>query len=190
MGAARALFLERGYAGTTVDTISDRADVPPATLYRLFASKLGFLKAVLDESIAGDDAAVPLPDRPRIQALFATTDPRVQLTGFAGLTRDINSRAAPVYQILVSAAAADLDAAALLEEYTRQRHEGQRQIARSLSRRGALRAELRQRDAEDIIHALMSPEIYRLLVIDRGWTPKRYAEWLSRTLIDQLLAPA
>jgi hypothetical protein len=82
------------------------------------------------------------------------------------------------------------DAAALLDEYTRQRHEGQRQIARSLSRRGALRAELRQRNAEDIIHALMSPEIYRLLVLGRGWTPKRYAEWLGRTLVAQLLVPA
>jgi AcrR family transcriptional regulator len=187
--AARALFLERGYAGATVEAISDRSDVPPATVYRLFASKLGILKAVLDVSIAGDDAAVPVPDRPRVQALFATADPSEQLTGFVGFTRDINSRAAPVYQILVSAAAADSDAAALLAELTRQRHEGQRQIARSLARRGALRADLRQRDAEDLIHALMSPEIYRLLVVDRGWTPARYAAWLSGTLVDQLLEP-
>jgi AcrR family transcriptional regulator len=187
VGAARALFLERGYAGTTVDAISDRSDVPPATVYRLFSSKLGILKAVLDVSIAGDDAAVPVPDRPQVQALFTTHDPHEQLAGFVGVTRDINSRAAPVYQILVSAAAADADAAALLAELTRQRHEGQRQIARSLARSGALRAPLRQRDAEDLIHALMSPEIYRLLVVDRGWTPERYAAWLSRTLIDQLL---
>ena len=188
--AARALFLERGYAATTVDAISDSSDVPPATVYRLFSSKLGILKAVLDVSIAGDDAAVAVPDRPRVQELFATDDPRAQLTGFVEFTRDINTRAAPVYQILVSAAAADPDAAALLGEITRQRHEGQRQIARSLARRGALRPELRQRDAEDLIHALMSPEIYRLLVVDRGWTSTRYAEWLSSTLISQLLATA
>jgi AcrR family transcriptional regulator len=187
--AARALFLERGYAGTTIEAISDRSDVPPATVYRLFSSKLGILKAVLDVSIAGDDAAVPIQDRPPARALFTTADPREQLSGFAGITRDINSRAAPVYQILASAAEADSQAAELLAEYTRQRHEGQRRIARSLARNGALRAKLRQREAEDIIHALMSPEIYRLLVIERGWAPVRYAEWLSRTLIDQLLDP-
>jgi AcrR family transcriptional regulator len=36
--AARALFLERGYAATTIEAISDRSDVPPATVYRLFSS--------------------------------------------------------------------------------------------------------------------------------------------------------
>jgi hypothetical protein len=46
--------------------------------------------------------------------------------------------------------------------------------ARSLARAHALRPELRERDAADVIHALMSPEVYRLLVGDRGWTPERY----------------
>ena len=74
--AARALFLERGYAGTTIETISDRSDVPPGTVYRLFSSKLGILKAMLDASIAGDDEAVALEDRPHIRALLADQDPR------------------------------------------------------------------------------------------------------------------
>ena len=43
---------------------------------------------------------------------------------------------------------------------------------------GALRPKLRERDAADIIHALMSPEVYRLLVGDRGWPPERYEQWL------------
>src|SRR5262249_26344259 len=38
--AARALFLQRGYAATTIEAISDASDVPPATVYRLFSSKL------------------------------------------------------------------------------------------------------------------------------------------------------
>jgi AcrR family transcriptional regulator len=185
--AARALFVERGYAGTTIQAISDRADVPPATVYRLFASKPGILKALLDILIAGDDADVPVQDRAQVRAAFTTVDPREQLSGFARITADINARAAPVYGILVSAAEADPDAAALLAEYARQRHEGQRQIARALARSGVLRANLRTREAEDIVHALMSPELYRLLVVDRGWAPKRYAEWLGATLIDQLL---
>jgi AcrR family transcriptional regulator len=185
--AARSLFGERGYGGTTIEAISERADVPPATVYRLFASKLGILKALLDVSIAGDDAAVAVPDRPAVQAMFNADDPREQLSGLVGLTRDINSRAAPLYEILTSAARADPDAAALLAEYSRQRHEGQRRVARSLARRGALRTNLKPREAEDIIHALMSPELYRLLVVERGWTTARYADWLRATLIEQLL---
>ena len=52
--AARALFLERGYSATTIEAISERSDVPPATVYRLFSSKLGILKSLVDTSIAGD----------------------------------------------------------------------------------------------------------------------------------------
>jgi hypothetical protein len=46
------------------------------------------------------------------------------------------------------------------------------------------------RDADDIIHVLTSPEVYRLLVCDRGWPPERYEQWLKDILIDQLLPPA
>jgi hypothetical protein len=53
-----------------------------------------------------------------------------------------------------------------------------------------LRPELRERDAADIIHALMSPEMYRLVVIDRGWKVERYEQWLTTMLVDQLLPPA
>ncbi len=187
--AARALFLERGYAATTIGAISNSSDVPPATLYRLFSSKLGILKALLDMSIAGDEEAVPVQDRPNVRVLFADPDPRSQLSGFAGITAVIMSRAEPVYRILVSAAGSDPDAAALLAEQARQRDQGQEQIARSLARTGALRPGLRERDAADIIHALMSPEVYRLLVRDRGWDPDQYRQWLTTTLIGQLLPP-
>ena len=187
--AARALFLERGYAATTIEAISDVSDVPPATLYRLFSSKLGILKALLDISVAGDDLAVAVGDRADAQALFADPDPRNQLSGFAGISCGILSRAEPVHRILASAAATDPAAATLLDEYKRQRQEGQGQIARSLARAGVLRPGLRERDAADIIHALMSPELYRLLVRDRGWPAERYRRWLEDLLIGQLLPP-
>ena len=99
----------------------------------------------------------------------------------------MNSRTAPIYRILVSAANSDPDAAALLDELTRQRQQGQGLIASALARARALRPKLRARDAGDIIHALMSPEVYGLLVIDRGWKPQRYERWLTETLVDQLL---
>src|SRR3954453_14008352 len=76
VAAARALFLERGYAATTIEAISERADVPTPTVYRLFASQLGILKALLDESIAGDDQAVAVPERPDVAAVFAARDPK------------------------------------------------------------------------------------------------------------------
>ena len=187
--AARALFLERGYGATTVDAISERADVPPATVYRLFASKHGILKALLDVSIVGDHDDVPMAQRPQVQALADHPDPRAQLAGFVAVTVRVNDRIAPLYRILVSAAGTDPEAAALLDELTGQRQRGQRMIAGALARSGALRPGLRERDAADVVHALMSPELYQLLVVDRGWTSDRYEQWLVRVVGDELLTP-
>ncbi len=187
VAGARELFLERGYGGTTIEAISERADVPAPTVYRLFSSKHGILKALVDVSIVGDDQQVPMADRPAVRSLLESPDPAQQLAGFVAISAEINERVAPLYGILVGAAATDLDAAALLEELTRQRQQGQRAIARSLARNGALGAALRERDAADLIHAFLSPELYRLLVVDRGWSAKRYTGWLEATLAAQLL---
>ena len=187
--AARSLFLERGYGATTVEAISELADVPPATVYRLFSSKHGILKGLLDVSIVGDDENVAMADRPQVRTLLGEGDPREQLAGFVAISAQVNARVAPVYRILVSAAGTDVDAAALLDVLTRQRQRGQRVIARALARAGALRPELRERDAADIIHAVLSPELYRLLVVDRGWRTDRYQSWLTGLLAEQLLQP-
>ena len=184
--AARTLFAERGYAATTIEAIGERADTPQATIYRLFGSKLGILKAVIDVAIVGDDESIAMADRPHVRELIADPDPHNQLAGFATLLRDLMARTAPVHRLLADAARSDGDAAALLDEIARQRHDGQRRVARSLARSGALRSELRERDAADIIHALASPEVYGLLV-DRGWSGERYEKWMAAILVDQLL---
>lgn len=187
--AARGSFLELGYGATTIDTISAAAGVPPATVYRLFSSKLGILKALLDTSIAGDHDEVPVAVRPHVRALLEHPDPRSQLAGFVQIASDINARVGLIYRVLVAAASSDRGAAALFDEVSRQRQEGQRNIARSLAGRGGLRTGLSERDAADIIHALLSPELYGLLIFDRGWKPKRYEHWLTATLVAQLLEP-
>ena len=164
--AARTLFLERGYAGTTIDAISDRSDVPPATVYRLFSSKLGILKALLDVSIAGDDEPMPVDDRPHVRVRFLRTRPDgASSPGLAGLTPSINVQ----------------DRARLPDPRERR---GLRSRRRGAARRADATAtpgpvpdrdvpwlapapcgrSCAQREAADIIHALMSPELYRLLV--------------------------
>ena len=188
LDAAGTLFRERGYGATTIEAISRASDVPQATVYRLFSSKQGILKALVDASIAGDDEPVALTERPPVRSLLSVPDPRDQLAGLAAVSVDINTRTAPIYGILTSAAGSDQEASALLDDLTQQRQQGQGGVATSLARSGALRPGLRARDAADIIHALASPELYRLLVIDRQWTTNRYEGWLAGTLAEQLLS--
>ena len=187
---ARTLFIERGYAATTIEAISESSGTPQATVYRLFGSKLGILTALLDNAAAGDDEAVAMGDRPGVRDLLAHQDPHEQLAGFARLSREVMARLAPIQRILLAAAGSDPQAAALLAEHTRQRQVGQARVAHALATTGALRAGVTERDAADVIHALMSPEVYLLLTTDRGWSPDRYQTWLADTLTQQLVDSA
>jgi AcrR family transcriptional regulator len=186
--AAGKLFAERGYSATTIEAISERSDTPQATIYRLFGSKLAILKAVIDIAIVGDDDPVAMADRPQVRELLAEPDPESRVAGFAALLRELMGRAAPVHRLLADAARSEPDAASLLADIARQRQDGQRRLARSLARSGSLRPGLREHDAADIIHALASPEVYGLLVLDRGWTGERYESWMGSILRDQLLS--
>jgi AcrR family transcriptional regulator len=49
--AARQVFLERGYAGATVDAIADEAGFSKGVVYSQFAGKSDLLLALLDERI-------------------------------------------------------------------------------------------------------------------------------------------
>ncbi len=185
--AARTLFLEHGYGATTIEGISRASEVSQATVYRLFASKQGILKALVDTSVAGDDEPIPVAERTHVRALLAEPRPEDSLAQLAAVCVEINTRTAPIYRILVSAASSDTDAAATLDELTRQRQQGQGRVATALARARVLRPGLSANDAGDIIHALASPELYHLLVIDRAWSAARFQQWLATALAGQLL---
>jgi AcrR family transcriptional regulator len=192
LDTAKSLFLERGYAATTFEAISASSGVPSATVYRLFSSKLRLLQALfsaaLPEGVVGADGEpASVPDHPQLSALLAEPDPRVQVATFAGIAREILSRVSQVYPILLTAAGSDRQAAELLAAYTRTRQQGQGHISRCLAGSRSLRPGLSERDAADIVYALASPEVYRLLVTDRGWSPLEYEQWLAAALTGQLL---
>jgi TetR/AcrR family transcriptional repressor of mexJK operon len=58
LDAASALFLERGIAGTTMDSVAERACVSKMTVYRHFRDKASLLSAVFERNIK----AIRLPD--------------------------------------------------------------------------------------------------------------------------------
>lgn len=185
--AARTLFLQRGYPATTVEAIGATADVPLATVYRLFGSKRGILSAVLDVSFVGDDEPVALHDRPLARAAASESDPRRLLAGFARLCREVLDRSGPLQHVVRSAAVVDTEVADLLETTNRQRLTGQARVVRALSTRGWLVEGIGESDALDIIYTLMSPEVHRILTAERGWSADRYERWLADTLSATLL---
>ncbi|HEX3974842.1 MAG TPA: hypothetical protein VHW96_01190 [Solirubrobacteraceae bacterium] len=64
------------------------------------------------------------------------------------------------------------------------------EFAGLLHERGALRAGLSRAEARDVLWTLNSPELYQLLVVERGWSARRYGRWVAQQLAAGLLGEA
>jgi AcrR family transcriptional regulator len=179
---AKALFIERGYPATTLEAVANVADTSLPTLYRLFTSKRVLLKAVLDNSFGGDDQPVAFGDRPEVKAARSQPDPVALIGAFARIARNFMERSSAIMHVLATAAQVDPEVAELLTEIRRQRHEGQSRIVAALSDLDALDPQLEFPQAVDITYVALSPDVHRILTVERGWTADQYEQWIARSL--------
>ena len=184
---ARRLFLEHSYARTTIADVAREAGVSPETIYKAFGSKRALLDAAITSSVRGDTEATPLRGRPVIDAIRAERDPRRQVEMYGDLLAEINPRLAPLVRVLREAASSDPDVAAALSEGNANRLEGMSEFASVLADRGALRHGVSEQHAADVLWALNSPELYELLVVERGWSSRAYARWVTSQMTAALL---
>ncbi len=185
--AAERCFAQRGYAGTTVETIAGAAQVAVDTVFAGFGSKRGLLQALMDLRAGGDEEPIAMLSRPGPQAVRQEADQRRQLELFgAGISAAIE-RTRPVADVMSSAAAVDSDIASLRARFQEQRYRNQQEVASWVAANGPLRHGITAQDAGDIIWTLTSPEVHRLLRVDRRWSPGRYSAWLIETLVRTLL---
>lgn len=185
--AARGLFLERGYAGTSIEAIAEQANVAPETIYATFKNKRNVLSFLFDISIGGDDEDVRLLDRPDPQAVLNETDQHRQLTLFARDITKILHRAAPIFEILRIAAKTEPEIAELVQRLLRERMANMNMVVKKVAANGPLREGLNRTGATELMWAMTSPELYLLLSRDRGWSDEEYTRWLTDTLIRLVL---
>jgi AcrR family transcriptional regulator len=187
--AAQALFLERGYAATTMAEIARAAGVVVETVYRSFGSKASLFGAVVEAALAGgfERSEVAVEDRPAIAAMIAESDPRRQVAMYAATQPGIHRRAGPLLRAVRDAAAIDAEVARVWAELEDQRYAGQARMAGLLASRGALREGLTVEGAADRIWVLSSLALHDLLVVERGWSPDDYERWLSEAMTRELL---
>ena len=184
--AAGELFAAQGYTQTSIEQIAARAGVARPTVYTAFTGKTDLLKEALDLLLAGDEAPVPVSDRPWFQELLHQRDPRRLLELEARNDRMINERIAPLHEALRNASATD-DIATLHATIKQHRHTGARVVAEALTALGPLRDDLDLDAATDVLWLLKDPALYTALVGDRGWSADRYQAWLARTMQASLL---
>src|SRR5260370_6388439 len=107
--AARELFPERGYAGTTINEIAIAAGVAVETIYRSFGSKAALFREVLEAAIAGgaERAALPAEQRPALRKIAEEPDRRRLLGAHAATQPGSHARSGPYDRVLMEAASAD-----------------------------------------------------------------------------------
>ena len=176
---AQALFLEQGYICTTIDTIAERAGVATSTVYAIFGSKRGILRAIRDT----------WHERTHIREVINSSQqsaiPEERLEQLAEATRKQWEMGAEVTAIYTGAAAADPRAAAELTQALMGRREGMQNFAKNLETH--LRSGLDAPHAAAILQALCMPEVFDELVRHSGWSADEYQTWLVNILKHEML---
>ena len=185
--AAQRLFEEKGYVTTSMAAIAAEAGVALKTVYIAFATKRGVLLALWNLLLRGDEEPVPVGERPWFREVVDEPDPQRKLRLNARNSRMVKERAGTLMKILHGAAPADEEIAALWDRIQREFYANQRSIVERLARQASLRPELDVDRASDIMWTLNHPNVYWLLLDDRGWTAAEYEDWLGDVLCAQLL---
>ena len=173
--AAHELFVANGWAATGMREVATNAGVALETVYSHFSSKRGLLRAVADAALVGDDAPVPLAQRPEFLAMGHGRR-RARIEAAARLVTAIQLRTGAVLKLLREGAAADAEIAEML----RAARDLQRQdVATAL---GLILSRPSTAAERDGVWAIVSPEVYVLLVEESGWVPEQYEVWVAATL--------
>ncbi len=182
--AAAKLFEERGYERASIAAIADEARVSQETVYAHFGNKRTLLGELVRRAVRGGDPR-PVPEQGAPRALAAETDQREQLRLFAADIVLRLERAAPLVATVAGAARSEPELAELLARLHDERRKNLRVLVDALARNGPLRID--GESALESVWALTSPELHQLLTRVRGWTRRRYRDWLTDTLATLLL---
>ena len=178
--SARVLFRELGYVATTMQAIAQAAAVPEPTIYSALGSKAGILAEIRRLWIADSDVR-----RQHDQALVQL-DPVRRLRMAAHWHRRQMELGYDIIAIYQEAARADPSMAQEWQRVQASREGAVRELVASLE--GRLAPGLTLTTATDVYLTCTLAEVYRTLVLERGWSLAHYEHWLAGLLVRQLLA--
>ena len=179
--AARSLFGRLGIDSVTIASIGKKAGVAGSTVYAIYGSKDGLLRALMEQSLFGSRFQ-------SAQALLRGEDDPVKLIEMTPrVSRAIYESEASDLGLLRHASGFSPALRKMEEEFERLRYDAQEQRVRSLFEAGKARRGLSLEEARRILWMYTSRDVYRMLVHEAGWTPDEYQTWLSATLLEALV---
>jgi AcrR family transcriptional regulator len=188
LDAARELILASGYRATTVAGIANSAGVNVDTVYELVGRKPVMLRELIEQALSGTDHAVGAEERDHVKAMRAEPSPSGKLAIYAHAVRETQARMAPLFLALRDASSTEPEAYQVWQEISDRRAVNMRKLARDLRDAGGLRLGLSVDEAADVVWAMNSSELYVLLTVERGWSPRQYERWLADSWCRLLLS--
>ncbi len=179
--AARSLFGRRGIDTVTIASIGKKAGVAGSTVYAIYGSKDGILRALMEQSLFGRQFQ-------SAQDLLRGEDDPVKLIAMTSrVSRAIYESEASNLGLIRHASGFSLALRKMEQELERTRYEAQEERVRLLFDAGKERRGLSLEEARRILWMYTSRDVYRMLVHEAGWSPDKYESWLSTTLLEALV---
>ena len=183
LAAAAALFARQGIDKVTIARIAQRARVATPTVYAAFKSKEGLLRAIMRGALFGERFEIA---RRRLDGVAGPVEmiavtPEIARSVWDGESDDLG--------LLRGASSFSPSLRKLEQEFERLRFEMQERRVRLLFEQRKARKGLTLEEARRILWMYTSREVYRLLVVEGGWSSDRYQEWLRETLLAALVEP-
>jgi AcrR family transcriptional regulator len=183
LNAARILFIRRGIDKVTIAQIAEKAKVAGSTIYALYKSKEGLLRALMRAALFG----------PRFQAaqaqLAGISDPVRLIALSANVARAIYEAESAELGLMRGASAFSPALRKLEQEFEKIRFDMQEERMKLLFASKMAKPGIDYTGARRLLWMYTSRDIYRMLVHESGWTPDQYQAWLSDTLVAALLDP-
>jgi AcrR family transcriptional regulator len=181
LASAKELFSRRGIDAVTIAEIAEGAGVAGSTVYAVFKSKEGVLRGLMEQSLFGGRF------KSALQILAGVTDPVEAIALTPHVSRAIYESESSDLGLLRNVSGFSPALRKIEEEFERIRYEMQEERIRRLFAAGLEKKGISFDEARRIMWMYTSRDVYRMLVVEGGWTPDRYQEWLSQTLVAALV---
>lgn len=179
--STRMLFESKGFEKVTIEEIAQAAQVSAPTIYALFQSKMGILKAFTDEALSHDVFET------LVRNVDKEESPAKRLALSATIARQIYDAERKQMGIFHDASILDAELKKLEHEREKRRYQRQERTFKEMAQTTQLAKGLTVEKAHDILWALTGRDLYRLLVIEQGWSSDEYELWLAHALEKLLL---
>lgn len=181
LASARKLFESEGFECVTIEKIARDADVSVPTIYSLFQSKRGVLRALMDEALPLDEFNA------LVEKSAQEKSPKDRLRISAKIARQMYDAEKAQMDIFRGAAVLAPEFKELEREKEMRRYKRQEMTIKAMAKEKSLETGLALTKARDILWAFTGRDMYRMFVLEQGWSSDEYEKWLAQFLIQTLL---